>query len=672
MQLCVGAAQGVVDIVFNVGGEGVVQQAGHHRIATLIRVLDDGCGAVGVGKDVNIVTQSARQCVQAPHGKALVIHIVASHAPHQGVGKFRPGQGGACSAVGDRKSVGAACDRTQVHRVACRADVHGAGVHGGVGSAPCANQGRVNGCTRAYIQNVGPITQIGDLYRAAVHGRQKGVGPRTAGERVAAAGADEDVVGDIPDDHVVGGIAGAVDGGLARQRQVFNMAAAGDGAGYQRNRTDQRQTVQRLRQGVRDRAHDRVCAATLHQPAGDRIGHQHAGVDDHVAHVIHPKHIIPASADHGVRAHTTIEHIGRVIAGQGVAQGVSCGIDSSSACQGQVLDIDQIDQAVGQAGPDGVGALACGLHNAVRQRVHHIGVIAHTPLQRVQTRAADQHIRKLRADQRGRPAAALQAIQAGTTDIRAFDRAQVHREAVGDQTHPPGIAIGATRDPVGGQHDLNPPAGVHGKGVLLGSPRIEVGDDVKVVGNGTAACIRVGVGKPVDVEVVGLEMAGLHHKAVIAQPAGQQVIAGATGQGVISSAAYQGVIALPTPHVPALRTKGEGKNIRAAGPGIARQVPYHAPVHADRVGGSILQTIDARDRNLGAAHGDPAGVGNGNAGHQIARAVTHLQAAGPHGNGFRKNPYPGAVEQPACRAGRRTAQPDRRGQDVGEHAGNRV
>ena len=168
-----------------------------------------------------------------------------------------------------------------------------------------------------------------------------GVVARAADHPVGIAAAIEDIVAGVAGQDVGQAIAGAVDVGGARQRQVLDGLPA---------------------------------EAEAHR-ALNRVGALACGLDDDVAGIVDPVGVVARTADHPVVFGTAVEDIVAGIAGQGVCQRIAGAVDVGGARQRQHLDGLPAESEAHRA-LNRVGALAGGLDDDVAGIVDPVGVVA--------------------------------------------------------------------------------------------------------------------------------------------------------------------------------------------------------------------------------------------------------------------------------------------------------
>ena len=249
---------------------------------------------------------------------------------------------------------------------------------------------------------------------------------------VIAGAAAEHVVGAVPDERVVEGVAGGVDGFGPGERQVLHVGAqgiadaglhrVGAGIGCLGDRIAGR--VDDIRVVAGTASHAVIAgAAVKHVVAavpGERVVEGVAGgvdgagagerqvlhvgaegvadarlyrvgagigcLGDRIAGRVDDIRVVAGTASHGVIAGAAAEHVIAAVPGQRVVEDVAGGVDGAGASQRQILDVGA--QRVADTRLHRVGAFACSFRHGIPGRIHHIGVIAGTAAQGVVAGAA--------------------------------------------------------------------------------------------------------------------------------------------------------------------------------------------------------------------------------------------------------------------------------------------
>ena len=216
------------------------------------------------------------------------------------------------------------------------------------------------------LGGVGDIELVGAVIGVFLYQRQFrslikviGVVATAADQRVDAEPAIEEVVAVVADQHVVQGVAGAVEVIAAGEGQVFQVGT----------------------EGVADRSHH-----------GVDFARQGAGFADDVLEVVDDVSVVAGAADHPVGAEAAVEHVVAAVAEQDVVQGVAGAVDVGAAGQGQVFDVGT--KGVVDRSLDGVdfGQRSAGFDHVIADVIHHIGVVAGPADQGVRTAHAVEHV----------------------------------------------------------------------------------------------------------------------------------------------------------------------------------------------------------------------------------------------------------------------------------------
>ena len=118
----------------------------------------------------------------------------------------------------------------------------------------------------------------------------------------------------------------------------------------------------------------------------NQIGARVQALDQHIACVLHHVGVVAQTADQGVRADQTVEHVVGVVAGDHVGIVVARTIDRRQTGESEILHVE--GQRMGDRTQNQIGALSGQFSNRVQGVVHHVDVVAQPTHQGVGTARA--------------------------------------------------------------------------------------------------------------------------------------------------------------------------------------------------------------------------------------------------------------------------------------------
>ena len=176
---------------------------------------------------------------------------------------------------------------------------------------------------------------------------------------VDAVTATEAVGGAVAGDHVVQGVADAVDGGSTGEGEVLHVGKSCQGEGHAgEHRVDAGSG--RFADGVEDGVHD--------------VGVVAGSTDQAVVAGAAIESVVASPTVEGVVAGAAIKGVVATVAGDHVVAGIAGAVVVGSTAKDEVLKVG--GKGIGEAADHGVDACACRFHHHIGGPIHPIGVIA--------------------------------------------------------------------------------------------------------------------------------------------------------------------------------------------------------------------------------------------------------------------------------------------------------